>query len=208
MRKPFRILAVVATALALAAAGRAPAVDFLISDTDFLIPDITETSLEPALPPLPEDITAFVEPDLGVVLPEADTLSQLVRDLRTIDSPPLDDQTRCLATTVYYESMGEPLDGQLAVAQVVLNRVVDGRFGKDICSVVTAPKQFSFVRGGTLIAPAKNAQWQVAKAIALIAVSNSWPEVVPAATHFHATRVNPGWRLQRIATVGRHVFYR
>ena len=44
--------------------------------------------------------------------------------------------------------------------------------------------------------------------VALIAIAGSWPEIVPDATHFHATRVNPGWKLRRVATVGQHVFYR
>jgi spore germination cell wall hydrolase CwlJ-like protein len=86
--------------------------------------------------------------------------------------------------------------------------VDDGRFGRDVCAVVKAPKQFSFVRGGSMPTPNSAAQWETAKAIALIAVSGSWPEVVPDATHFHATRVSPGWKLKRVATVGSHVFYR
>ncbi len=49
----------------------------------------------------------------------------------------------------------------------------------------------------------------MAQAVALIALSESWREVAPRATHFHATRVNPGWAgKQRVATIGRHVFYR
>lgn len=205
MRKPFAILGLVAAASLLAAAGQAPTADLLVSSAD----SSAEISpAEAAVQPLPAALGDFAEPDLGTIIPSASSLSELVQDVRAIDTPPLDDQTRCLATSVYYESKGEPLAGQLAVAQVVLNRVETGRFGKDICAVVTAPKQFGFVRNGSFATPARNDQWQTAKAIALIAVSNSWPEVVPDATHFHATRVNPGWRLQRVATVGRHIFYR
>ena len=98
--------------------------------------------------------------------------------------------------------------GQLAVAQVIMNRVESGRFGSGVCGVVKAPKQFSFVRGGTMPAPTNMTQWETAKAVALIAISGSWPEVAPDATHFHATRVNPGWKLRRVATVGQHIFYR
>lgn len=201
MRKPFAILGLVATAGLLAAAGQAPTVDFLASNGDI-------SAAKPDFQPLPAALSQFDAPDLGTIIPSASSLSELVQDVRAIDVPPLDAQTRCLATSVYYESKGEPLAGQLAVAQVVLNRVENGRFGKDICAVVTAPRQFGFVRNGSFATPARNDQWQTAKAIALIAVSNSWPEVVPDATHFHATSVNPGWRLQRVATVGRHVFYR
>ncbi len=206
MRNRFRIPAFVGAALLLAAAGQAPMASLAIAEIVDTTPRLAPAA--PALVPLPAEMTEFAAPDLGLVMPEADSLSELVQDVKAISDSPLDTETRCLATTVYYESKGEPLSGQLAVAQVVLNRLGDGRFGQSICSVVTAPKQFSFVRNGEISAPAANAQWQTAKAIALIAVSNSWPEVVPDATHFHATRVSPGWKLQRLATVGRHIFYR
>ena len=82
-------------------------------------------------------------------------------------------------------------------------------FGRDICAVVKAPRQFSFVKAGSLPAPTNRVAWETAKAVALIAMSGSWPEIAPDATHFHATRVNPGWKnLRRIATVGQHIFYR
>ena len=50
---------------------------------------------------------------------------------------PLDDESRCMAGAIYFESKGEPLTGQLAVADVILNRIRSGRFAGTICSVVT-----------------------------------------------------------------------
>jgi hypothetical protein len=205
MRHPVRVAAISAAAIFLLAAGEAPN-----SDIQFLndIPAApAETPAAPAMEAVDEPFE-YAEPDLGLTVPEAGSLAQLVREVRAAGAAPLDDQMKCLATAVYFESKGEPLDGQLAVAQVILNRVEDGRFGRDICAVVKAPKQFSFVRGGQMPDPRGLAQYATAEAIALIAVSGSWPEIVPDATHFHATRVSPGWKLRRVATVGQHVFYR
>lgn len=205
MRNQFRAVGLSAAAIFLLAAGEAPNSD--IAFLNDIAPAPVEALAEPAVDAV-EDHPEFAEPDLGLILPEAGSLAQLVRDVRATGETRLDSQMECLATAVYFESKGEPLDGQLAVAQVILNRVEAGRFGASICDVVKAPKQFSFVRGGSMPAPTNMAQWETAKAIALIATSGSWPEIVPDATHFHATRVSPGWKLKRVATVGQHVFYR
>ena len=206
MRNPVRAAALLAAAVLLLAAGEAPNGDLqFLNDID---PAPAQAFAEPA-PAFVEDVQEFPEPDLGLVLPEAGSLTKLVADVRVMDAGAMDNEAECLATAVYFESKGEPLDGQLAVAQVIVNRVEDGRFGRDICAVVKAPKQFSFVKGNMLPEPTNRAAWETAKAVALIAISGSWPEIAPDATHFHATRVNPGWKnLRRIATVGQHVFYR
>ena len=205
MRNKFRVAGVSAAAVFLLAAGEAPNSD--IAFLNDIPPAPAETHIAHAVE-MVEDNHDFAEPDLGLVLPEAGTLTQLVREVRDAEGVDLDADLKCLASAIYFESKGEPLDGQLAVAQVILNRVESGRFGTGVCGVVKAPKQFSFVRGGAMPAPSNMAQWATAKAIALIALSNSWPEVAPDATHFHATRVNPGWKLRRVATVGQHIFDR
>jgi N-acetylmuramoyl-L-alanine amidase len=125
------------------------------------------------------------------------------------DGATLDDQQKCLATAVYFESRSESLTGQLAVARVVINRARSGRFPTTLCGVVTQPGQFSFVRAGRLpVVNANSAQWRNAKAIARIALDESWDSHVEGALFFHATRVAPGWNRQRMAQVGNHVFYR
>lgn len=137
------------------------------------------------------------------------SLSEAVYQLRTNTAAAMDDaDMECLATAVYFESKGEPLAGQLAVAQVILNRVESGRFGNSICDVVKAPKQFSFVRNGNLGTPRHARQFETAQAIAWIAANKAWDDVAGRATHFHATYVNPRWKLQRVAAIGNHIFYR
>lgn len=232
MRKLERAAAVVASALLLLAAGKAPAgsdFDFTsgasiaeafqsvlptanLEEADFeasLVSDNQSEASEATIAMVDEvGMPELIEPDLGPVIPESTTLAAMVSGVKALPFD-LDQQMNCLATTIYFESKGEPLEGQLAVAQVVLNRVENGRFGKDVCSVVTAPKQFSFVVRGELPPPSDKKAWETARAVAMIAATDSWTDVVSNATHFHATRVSPNWRgLKRVALIGNHVFYR
>lgn len=112
----------------------------------------------------------------------------------------------CLARAVYFEARGEPLEGQLAVAQVILNRLASRRYGDTVCGVVTQPGQFTFDHGRT---PAASRDWTTAKAIAAIAATAAWETVAPRATAFHAVRVNAAWsNLRKVGTIGNHTFYR
>jgi hypothetical protein len=120
-----------------------------------------------------------------------------------------DSEMECLAGAIYFESKGEPLAGQLAVAEVIINRTKSGKYPTTLCGVVKQPSQFSFVRGGRMPPIAKDsAAWRKAVAIAHIARNELAESPVPSATSFHATYVSPRWRMKRLATVGRHVFYR
>lgn len=118
-------------------------------------------------------------------------------------------ELRCLAGAVYYESKGEPLAGQLAVAEVIINRARSGRFPRSLCGVVTQAGQFSFVRGGAV--PAINpalSDWKTALAVAQVALNDSWDSPASDAMFFHARYVRPGWGKPRLASIGNHVFYR
>lgn len=138
---------------------------------------------------------------------KAESLAQLV-SMSEIPAE-LDEETRCLAGAVYFESKGETLNGQLAVAKVVIARRDSGRFASSLCGVVYQPSQFSFVRGGRMPAiPTASRDWQEAVAIAQIAMKDAWESPVEGALFFHARHVSPGWRMQRLAAVDNHVFYR
>lgn len=120
-----------------------------------------------------------------------------------------DAQADCLAAAVYFESNGEPFAGQLAVAEVIINRARSGRFADTLCGVITQRSQFSFVRGGRIPSPPRHTQaWRNAVAIAHIALDDMADSPVSDALFFHARYVSPGWRLRRLATVGNHIFYR
>ena len=150
-------------------------------------------------------VSKIEEPDAKPV--NASTLAALVKSHGSATE--LDAETRCLAGAVYFESKGESLAGQLAVARVVLARSKSGRFPSSICGVVYQPSQFSFVRGGKMPRiDTGGSNWKNAVAISKIALDDSWKSPVEGALFFHARYVSPGWRLKRMGTIDNHIFYR
>jgi hypothetical protein len=124
---------------------------------------------------------------------------------------PLNEQMNCLATAVYFEARGESVEGQLAVARVVINRAASGRYPPDWCSVVKQPAQFSFVRHGQFpYADTSSDAWRKAEAVAELAASNVVPSVSTDVLWYHADYVAPSWRrnLQEVQQIGAHIFYR
>ena len=124
---------------------------------------------------------------------------------------PLDEQGNCLATAVYFEARGESLDGQLAVARVVMNRAASGRYPPDYCGVVKQPAQFSFVRHGEFPSiDTASAAWSRAQGIARLAVANVIPSVDSSVLWYHADYVAPSWghRLNVVEKIGAHIFFR
>ncbi len=122
----------------------------------------------------------------------------------------------CLSTTVYLEARDQTLRGQQAVAEVALRRLDSGLWGKSMCEVVTARKQFapSIVAPGTQLK--NNQAWTKAVGVAFAAEQN-WAlpvgkreEIVPGASHFAASAIaSPSWRnAYQVATIGDHTFYR
>jgi N-acetylmuramoyl-L-alanine amidase len=119
-----------------------------------------------------------------------------------------DEALQCLAGAIYYESKGEPLSGQLAVAEVIINRSKSGKFPGSICSVVTQPGQFSFVRGGQVPEIADNHNYRVAIAVARVALKDAWDSPASNALFFHARHASFSASRTQIATIGNHIFYR
>jgi spore germination cell wall hydrolase CwlJ-like protein len=123
---------------------------------------------------------------------------------------------RCLANAIYYEAALEPIEGQQAVAQVVVNRVRDPNFPKSVCGVVyegwerITGCQFSFTCDGALVRTPVPDLWEQARRVAEAALSGYVRKDVGAATHYHADYVAPYWApgLVKIAQIGTHIFYR
>jgi hypothetical protein len=116
----------------------------------------------------------------------------------------------CLAKAVYFEARGESLEGQLAVAQVVINRAGSGRYPADLCSVITQPWQFSFIRHGRFPNPDfSSISWRKAVAVAKIAQGKLSDTLPSNVLWYHADYVAPSWgkRLTRQAKIGLHIFY-
>jgi N-acetylmuramoyl-L-alanine amidase len=161
----------------------------------------------PAVPALPAPSKA-VSPEPAVALPPP--AASLERETADDQAPALDSEDECLATAVYFEAKGEPMRGQLAVAQVIVNRTRSGRFPDSLCGVVRQRGQFSFVRAGHLPAvPRGCAAWRKAVAVAHTA-RRGLGDDRPAgdALFFHARYVSPSWHSVRVATIGNQIFYR
>lgn len=138
---------------------------------------------------------------------KADNLAALVDAQGAAEQ--VEGDMKCLAGAVYFESKGESLEGQLAVARVVINRAKSGRFASSLCGVVYQPGQFSFVRGRSMPSiPMTSRDWREAVAIAQIAMEDSWNSQAEGALFFHARRVSPGWGKRQLAAIDNHIFYR
>ena len=124
--------------------------------------------------------------------------------------------TDCLTQAVYYEARSEPVDGQRAVAQVVLNRVRDRAFPHSVCGVVFQGSQrrtgcqFSFTCDGSMAHRLEPSAWDRARSVAQAALSGSVYAPIGSATYYHANYILPWWAssLTRIGAVGSHIFYR
>ncbi|MGB3723241.1 MAG: cell wall hydrolase [Pacificimonas sp.] len=200
-----------ALALALGSLGLLAAADL---PTDIQLDPVTVSDAAPITFALDADdieieAPSFAEEEMGV---DKDiTLRTLVGNVRDYGTPELDAEMECLASAVYNEARGEPLEGQLAVAQVVLNRAQDRRWPSSICDVVYQRYQFSFTFDGKPDVPAsRNSSWKRAEAVAVVAATDNWQDVTDEAVFFHATYVNPRWKkaFKRTTDIGRHIFYR
>jgi len=122
----------------------------------------------------------------------------------------------CLATAIAYEAAFEPVVGQQAVAEVILNRVRHPAFPKTICGVVYAGSQrrtgcqFSFTCDGSLKRVLRAGVMTAVRAVAAAALDGQTASHVGGATHYHADYVSPYWApsLVRTVKIGAHIFYR
>ena len=140
------------------------------------------------------------QPNYAALIPAADSVRQM----------------RCLAEAIYFESRSEPLEGQAAVGQVVLNRVRSGYYPSNVCGVVYQDRerpfacQFSFACEGKALRVDEPGPWAVAMRIAKEVVSGERydPKLIYA-LNYHANYVYPFWApmLTRLEKIGNHIFY-
>jgi spore germination cell wall hydrolase CwlJ-like protein len=174
-------------------------------------------------------------PDLGLTIEDdpaaALEVAQEVNSLRPFSKLPIrpmrpfvltadgGDRARavhCMAQAVYYEAAREPLKGQQAVAQVVLNRMRHPAYPKSVCGVVfqgaarTTGCQFTFTCDGSLRWAPQADLWRRAEEVAKRALAGYVDKQVGSATHYHAAYVAPYWAptLVKMTQVGQHIFYR
>ncbi len=123
----------------------------------------------------------------------------------------------CLAKAIYFEARSESMQGKLAVAKVILNRVRDPRFPNSVCGVVYQGAerrnscQFSFACDGKPDYPTNRRQWAVARRLAAKALRGRirMPRLEGVA-FYHADYVRPTWAsmMRPVVKIGRHIFYR
>jgi spore germination cell wall hydrolase CwlJ-like protein len=199
------------------AAGEAPVV---------MLPQATaELDVKPALPPIEERTKAEMKADIkeGVtVAGKGEVTGEGRRPKTPAEMLGLLGKSRakaekCLANAVYFESRSEPVRGQIAVAQVVINRAFSGYYPEDICGVVYQNAhrhlscQFTFACDGIPDIVTERDEWERAKRIARDSLDGKlWLRDVGKATHYHASYVYPYWvrSMHRLTKIGLHRFYR
>lgn len=126
-------------------------------------------------------------------------------------------QLACLARNIYYEAGSEPFEGKVAVAQVTLNRMESGKFPEDVCQVVYQKNvfykkvvcQFSWYcdREATVRPIHKGNYDESMEAAKKVLLEGFRLPSIKTALYYHADYVNPGWKKERVAKIGRHIFY-
>ena len=179
-----------------------PSVDALLDETDMLSGELAIPETIPPADPVAEIEAAPVD-----IAPAGDDLASLVQ--AHADTRTRNEEMECLARAIYFETRGEPLHGQLAVGEVIVNRAESSRFPDSYCGVVKQRRQFSFVRGGRIPEPRRTSKaWRTAVAIARITDRDLHDTKMDGSLFFHANYVNPRWRLTRVGSLGNHIFYR
>ena len=136
--------------------------------------------------------------------------------LLSLPVPKSNKQMSCLAEALYFEARGEPIKGQLAVGEVILNRVEDARYPSSICKVINQGTgrrfacQFTYTCDGKLETVNERKPYEMALKIAKILMTTHDRKLTKGSTHFHSNYVNPRWskKFERVVKFGRHIFYR
>ena len=127
-------------------------------------------------------------------------------------------QLDCLALNIYREAGYESFEGKVAVAQVTMNRVKKGTFGDDVCGVVYQKNiimekvvcQFSWAcDSAAKTRPVNQSAYNESMAVAKkVLLENFRLDVMKDALYYHANYVNPRWPLEKIGSIGNHIFYK
>jgi spore germination cell wall hydrolase CwlJ-like protein len=154
-------------------------------------------------------------PDLSTALPASALHAGLTEAwLMAQPAPEGDAQWQCLTEAIYFEARGESLDGQVAVAEVILNRADSPLYPGTVCGVVKQRGgggcQFSYVCNGRTDRMRERAAADLAGRIARAMLDGAPRVLTDGATHFHTRSVRPGWskRFAHTTTIGAHHFYR
>lgn len=153
---------------------------------------------------------SMVNIDLHRTLPFKTSYHSLTKDVQK--------QVTCLAENIYFEAAQEPLIGKKAVAFVTINRVLTGNYANTICDVVYQKTgntcQFSWYCDKTFTSRRLTIKdtmlYNDIRDLATNIVVNfqKMKDVTDGATYYHADYVKPGWKLDKVDQIGRHIFYK
>jgi len=127
-------------------------------------------------------------------------------------------QLACLATNIYYEAGNQPFEGKVAVAQVTINRTESGQYPADICKTIYQKNivyekvlcQFSWVCDRVVMSrPVNRANFKESEEVAKKVLLEGFrlPGLTEA-MYFHGDYINPGWKREKVAKIGNHIFYK
>ncbi|MGL4236296.1 cell wall hydrolase [Tabrizicola sp.] len=163
----------------------------------------------------PPELRLLPEPELNGPLPAIAMTDGITEEwLMARPAPEGDAEWQCLTEALYFESRGESLNGQIAVAEVILNRVDSPLYPRTVCGVVRQRGgggcQFSYVCDGRADRMRDKASADRAGRVARAMLDGAPRVLTDGATHFHTRAVRPSWskRFDRTAEIGAHLFYR
>lgn len=144
---------------------------------------------------------------------------QITYSREFLDAQPVaqgDAAWKCLTEALYFEARGESVQGQFAVAEVILNRVDSGRFPDSVCGVInqgTGKKyqcQFTYTCDGLKEHVGEKQSWERVGKVAKLMLDGAPRRLTQGATHYHTTAVSPRWArmFPRTTQIGVHYFYR
>jgi N-acetylmuramoyl-L-alanine amidase len=127
-------------------------------------------------------------------------------------------QLECLAKNIYHEAGGEPFEGKVAVAQVTMNRAANSQFPSDVCKVIYQKNvfyervvcQFSWVCDREVaFRPTNRANYNESMIAAQKVLLEDYRlPSLKNALYYHADYINPGWKKEKVAKIGHHIFYK
>lgn len=181
------------------------------------VPQGIRSTANAGIEAMEQDVVTTAQAGALAALAEIDTAAPVTEELLAAMGPSTGGpQWECMTQALYFEARGESLAGQIAVAEVILNRVDDRRYPSSICGVIRQGMerrnacQFSYLCDGLPEHVGERDAWERAGNIARLMMDGRPRYVTDGATHYHATSVNPGWASRLIQTVwiGDHKFYR
>ena len=205
-----RAMAAVAVAPAVSAAAERPRLQLASIDATALPAEASPAVLDTPTILLPPTLALLPPPAPGV--PPPSPIERL-----HLEGKSLARAERCLANAIYFEARDQPFRGQVAVAQVVMNRVFSGFYPQDVCGVIyqNADRhlacQFTFACDGKRKVINERGAWARANRIAKETLAGKLYEpAVGTATHYHALYVHPNWvrEMHKLVRYGIHSFYR